>query len=189
MVVASAGTRVGAVLGSKAGVQHRLPARVMLADVIEVRRYDHADHDAVVQLHHEALGATGAHLGPGPWDADLKRIDEVYLADGGEFLVATLDGEIVAMGALRRIEDEVAEIKRMRTAPAHQRRGLGRQVLICLERRAWELGYRRLCLDTTEKQFAARQLYETAGYREIRREPGLAVDENIIYEKNLVADG
>ena len=160
----------------------------MLVVVIEVRQYDRADHDAVVQLHHEALAATGGHLGPGPWDDDLDQIEEVYVAAGGEFLVATLDGEIVAMGALRRVEDQVAEIKRMRTAPAQQRRGFAREVLISLERRARELGYRRLLLDTTAKQFAARRLYEASGYREIRREPGLGVDENVIYEKRLAVD-
>lgn len=150
--------------------------------VLEIRRYTDSDHAAVVGLHHEALGATGAHAGPGPWDDDLERIGEVYLRGGGEFLVATLDGELVAMGALRRVDERVAEVKRMRTAPAHQRRGFGRAVLARLERRAEELGYERLCLDTTDKQAAAQHLYESAGYREVRRESRRSF-ELIFFEK------
>jgi ribosomal protein S18 acetylase RimI-like enzyme len=156
--------------------------------MIEIRRFDESDQPAVIRLHHAALGPTGAHLGPGPWDDDLERIGEIYLQRGGEFLVATLDGEVVAMGALLRVDDQVAEIKRMRTAPTHQRQGFGRQLLARLERRGKDLGYHRLCLDTTDKQPAARRLYERAGYRETRRESGRrGDDENIIYEKVIAS--
>jgi GNAT superfamily N-acetyltransferase len=153
--------------------------------VVEIRRYKDRDHAAVIRLHNEALEVTGAHLGPGVWDEDLQRIAEVYLRDGGEFLIATLDGEVVAMGALRRVNERVVEVKRMRTAPAHQGRGLGRRILLSLERCAVEIGYRQICLDTTDQQPAARYLYESSGYRETRREPGLGINKNIIYEKNL----
>jgi GNAT superfamily N-acetyltransferase len=153
--------------------------------MLEIRRYDSSDQAAVVRLHNEALLATGAHLGAGPWDDDLEQISEIYLDAGGEFLVAVADDEIVAMGALRRVDLRIAEIKRMRTAPEHQRNGLGRQILLRLERRAFELGYRRLVLDTTEKQLGARHLYETAGYRETRREGGPGDAENLIYEKDI----
>jgi GNAT superfamily N-acetyltransferase len=156
--------------------------------VLEIRRYS-ADDQAVLHLHNEALLATGAHLGPGSWDEDLEQISAFYLAVGGEFLVAVADGEIVAMGALRRVDARVAEIKRMRTAPAHQRSALGRQILTSLELRAAELGYRHLVLDTTEKQIAARRLYETAGYRATRRERDPADEENIIYEKDIGTGG
>jgi GNAT superfamily N-acetyltransferase len=153
--------------------------------MLEIRRFHQADQAAMLRLHDQALGPTGAHLGPGPWDEDLERIGEVYLRGGGEFLAATLDGEIVAMGALRRVDGRIAEIKRMRTAPAHQRSGLARELLARLEARAGELSYRQLCLDTTDKQTAARRLYAGAGYHEARREPGLGGDENIIYEKDI----
>jgi GNAT superfamily N-acetyltransferase len=155
---------------------------------MQIRRYTDGDQAAVIRLHNEALAATGAHLGPGPWDEDLERIEKIYLRRGGEFLVATVDDEVVAMGALRRVSERVAEIKRMRTASAHQRRGLGREVLLHLERRAVELGYRRLCLDTTDKQAAAQHLYTSAGYQETHREPGPGIDENLIYEKRLDPD-
>jgi hypothetical protein len=85
--------------------------------MLAIRRYVDADRDAVLELHHEALGPTGAHLGRGPWDDDLKQIPSVYLQSDGEFLIGVVGDEIVAMGALRRITPSIAEIKRMRTAP------------------------------------------------------------------------
>jgi GNAT superfamily N-acetyltransferase len=91
-----------------------------------------------------ALGATGAHLGNGPWDDDLRSIPVSYLQDGGEFIVGLVNGRLVAMGRLRHITDAAAELKRMRVHPAFQRRGFGREILGALENRARELGYTKL---------------------------------------------
>lgn len=154
--------------------------------MIEIRRFTNADQAAVVKLHNDALGPTGAHLGPGPWDDDLKSIDTAYLDAGGEFLVGVHGGQLVAMGAFRRIDSRVAEIKRMRTLPRFQGRGFGRQLLGRLETRARQLGYEVLRLDTTDKQAAARHLYESEGYLEVGRVPGPGTEENILYEKMLV---
>ncbi|MBV8711165.1 MAG: GNAT family N-acetyltransferase [Solirubrobacterales bacterium] len=46
---------------------------------------------------------------------------ETYLADREEFLVRIIDDEIVAMGALLRGSDMVAEIKRMWVDARYQR--------------------------------------------------------------------
>ncbi len=69
---------------------------------LEVRRYRSSDHDAVWALHNEALAPTGAHVGNGVWDKDLHQIEDVYLNNGGEFLVGIYDGQLIAMGALKR---------------------------------------------------------------------------------------
>src|SRR4051794_18882364 len=116
--------------------------------MLQIRRYQSGDHDQVWNLHNIALWQVGAHAGNGPWDNDLHDIEEVYLNNGGEFLVGVLDGQIVAMGAIRRITPDKAEVKRMRVHPDHQRRGFGRQILTALEDRARELGYHTLTLDT-----------------------------------------
>lgn len=103
------------------------------------------------------------NAGHGPWDDDLHNIEETYLKGDGEFLVAELDGEIVAMGALRASGTGRAELKRMRVNPRYQRRGLGELILEQLETRARELGVRILQLDTTVAQTAAQHLYRKHG--------------------------
>ena len=45
-----------------------------------------------------------------PWDDDLHAIAEVYLEQRGDFLVGLLEGELVAMGALRHTSARRAEI-------------------------------------------------------------------------------
>ncbi len=134
-----------------------------------IRRYEAGDREAVRRLHDDALRDVGAHLGDGPWDSDLDAIESVYLQDGGEFLVGTLEERIVAMGALRLDPDGRAWITRMRVSPRLQGRGIGQTLLDALHRRAAELGHETLHLDTTVQQVAAQRLYERNGYRETGR--------------------
>jgi ribosomal protein S18 acetylase RimI-like enzyme len=136
---------------------------------IAIRRYRPGDRGAVRDLHDAALNDVGAHLGTGPWDADLDAIESVYLENGGEFLVGVLGGEVVAMGALRRDPDGRAWITRMRVSPHLQGQGIGQMLLDGLHRRAADLGYTTLHLDTTVGQVAAQRLYEKNGYRETGR--------------------
>jgi ribosomal protein S18 acetylase RimI-like enzyme len=92
---------------------------------------------------------------------------------------------MVAMGALRRTGLDLAEVKRMRVEPAYQGRGYGQNILTTLEKRAADLGYRNLHLDTAVHLEAARHLYERNGYREMRRGKIGSLD-CVFYEKNLV---
>ncbi|MBN2448769.1 MAG: GNAT family N-acetyltransferase [Lentisphaeria bacterium] len=152
--------------------------------VLIIRGYEHADHDAVWDLHNRALHAVGAHPGNGPWDEDLHRVEAIYLQDGGEFLVGTLEGRVVAMGALRRRSPTHAEVVRMRVDPSLQRRGFGQAILAEIESRARLRGYRVLRLETTVRQTAAQALYEKNGYRRIGRAQSAGF-EVLLYEKIL----
>lgn len=138
--------------------------------MLAVRLYGEKDHDAVWELHNLALVDTEAHAGNGPWDDDLHHIEDVYLGNGGTFLVGEIDDRIVAMGAVRRTTSERAEIKRMRVHPDFQRKGYGRTILGQLEQFAWKKGYQALHLDTTVKQVGAQRLYEKFGYKQTGRE-------------------
>ena len=158
----------------------------MADQTLRVRRYGAGDREPVLRLHDVAMRGTGIHLGEGHWYDDLREIEDVYLRNGGEFLVGTLGGDVVAMGAVKKTTDDRAEIKYMRVDPKFQRRGFGRTMLEVLERRAIELGYETLHLDTAVRQRAARRLYESNGYREVRRGRKGHID-CVFYEKNALA--
>lgn len=151
---------------------------------LTIRRYEEADYDEVWALHNLALHSVGAHAGNGPWDDDLHDVGSVYLDNRGEFTVGVVDGQIVAMGGLKRRTDYCAEIVRMRVHPDFQRRGFGHALLGVLETRARELGYRSLRLDTTVQQVAAQRLYQKHGFREIGRAT-IAGFDCILYEKTF----
>jgi putative acetyltransferase len=84
------------------------------------------------------------------------------------FFVARCDGEIAACGALRRLDEATAEIKRMYVRPRFRGRGLGRAVLLALEAHARSLGVELLVLETGVDQPEALALYERHQF--VRRE-------------------
>lgn len=149
------------------------------------RCYKPDAHKAMRKLHETTLRHVDAFVErhENELDRDLDDIESTFPTNGGEFLVGVVEDRIAAMGAPRRTD---GEIKRMRVDPALQRCGRGRMMLEALEGRAIELGYTKLHLDTATHGSAARRLYETHGYREIRQ--GLVGPlESIFYEKSIVA--
>jgi GNAT superfamily N-acetyltransferase len=177
---------VARVLGAAATPRRRRDEPpVWTFSALRIRRYAPADHGTVFALHRECLAQVGVHPGDGVYyDDDLAQVEEVYLRAGGEFLVGETDGEIVAIGGLRRVDDTIAEMVRLRVRPSHQGRGYGAAVVAVLEERAVELGYRVLRADTTVKQPVALELYRSSGWREIdRRVTGATV--TIYFEKRL----
>ena len=76
------------------------------------------------------------------------------------------DGELLGVGALKRLDAEHGEIKSMHTTAAARGRGVGRAMLNRLLDVARAEGLRRVSLETgTIPEFApARALYESAGF-------------------------
>lgn len=77
------------------------------------------------------------------------------------------EGEtLLGIAALRQLSPGHGEIKSMRTAPAHLRRGVARALLTHLIALARTRGYARISLETgTAPMFAAaNRLYEEAGF-------------------------
>ena len=89
-------------------------------------------------------------------------------APGVTFFSAWGGDDLLGIGALKRVEDGHAELKSMRTAPGHLRKGVARAMLDHLVTRARADGYTRLSLETgTAPMFAAASaLYERYGFRD-----------------------
>lgn len=85
----------------------------------------------------------------------------------GTFLVARLDGRPVGCGAVKAVEPGVGSIKRMWVSPALRGAGVGRRLLLALEREAAGLGMGLLRLETNRSLQEAQALYRRHGYREV----------------------
>jgi ribosomal protein S18 acetylase RimI-like enzyme len=171
-----------------------------MSDELAIRRYEPADHEQVLELHERALRDTGGYVEdvPPEFEADLHDIAGTYL-DNGEFLVGEHRGEIVAMGGFRAMEhssdefersmtdpERTVELKRMRVAPARQRRGYGERILRALEDTARDRGFERMVLDTGPEMTAARSFYEKHGYEKTGRQTfDGGVVAVVFYEKKL----
>ena len=153
--------------------------------MLKLRRYQATDKPVIWRLHRLAIGEIGLNSRyKYPWEKDLDDIETTYL-EGGDFLIGEIMGKIVAMGAFRKINNETAEIKRMRVHPDFQRRGFGRIILEELETRAKKMGYKKMVMDTSEKWIHAQNFYIKNGYKETGRKVLHKRYHTIYYEKDL----
>ena len=98
------------------------------------------------------------------------RLDPQEVTDGnGAFMVAFRAAKSVGCGAIRRIDPDTGELKRMYVIPEERGRGVGRAILGALETEAQRLRLTRLVLETGVRQDQARRLYQQAGYLPIDR--------------------
>ncbi len=101
-----------------------------------------------------------------------------------------IEGKVEGMGALHRLESDVAEIKRMYIRQKHRGKGFGKKMLRKLVEKAREFGYSAIRLDTGDYMKAAHQIYRSEGFKEIERYPGCETPEpflphSIFMEKKL----
>src|SRR3954466_10893275 len=76
----------------------------------------------------------------GEADIGPAREASMFVAPDGIFLVTRDDdGRAVACGGIARFDETRGEVKRMYVAPATRGQGLGRRILVELERHAREL--------------------------------------------------
>jgi len=131
-------------------------------------------------------------------DADLARRDgddHVFYAqlnktDHLPTCVVAYDGDRpVGSGALRPLDDETMEVKRMFVSPDVRGKGVASEVLKALETWAAELGYLSLRLETGKRQPEAISLYTKAGFSII---PNFGkywnVENSVCFEKHLSVD-
>jgi DNA-binding MarR family transcriptional regulator/GNAT superfamily N-acetyltransferase len=85
----------------------------------------------------------------------------------GALLIARLKGAPVGCGALKLHPGEPAELKRMWVVREARGLGLGRRLLVELERYAWHTGASSVRLETNRSLTEAIQLYRGSGYREV----------------------
>ena len=97
--------------------------------------------------------------------ANHFRLDHEEVAEGrGAFLVVYSSGQPISCGAIRRIDADTAEIKRMYVEPQSRGRGIARRLLAMLEAEGRRLGVKRIVLETGARQREALALYERAGF-------------------------
>jgi DNA-binding MarR family transcriptional regulator/GNAT superfamily N-acetyltransferase len=100
-------------------------------------------------------------------EQSIPAEDDEMVPPGGAFLVATVEGEPVACGAVKTTAPGIGSLKRMWVAESARGLGLGRRLLAALEEEARALGLGTLRLETNRSLTEAIALYRSAGYVEV----------------------
>jgi putative acetyltransferase len=132
---------------------------------IEIRRSTLASPDAarLITAPNAELKATF----PEPGATHFSLAGAQIAPGDGAFVVAYLDEVAVGCGAVRRLDESTAELKRMYVDPSVRGKGIGRALVEALEREARLLGMTRVVLETGTRLAPAIGLYEAMGYARI----------------------
>jgi putative acetyltransferase len=98
--------------------------------------------------------------------SDIDEVGAHYFEKGGTFLVLMDEGRVVGSGAIRRLNDDICELKRMWFLKEYRGRGLAKEMLQRLLEFARRTGYKKVRLDLfdEQKQTQALEFYKRLGF-------------------------
>ena len=102
------------------------------------------------------------------FDQELAELPGHYAPPDGRLLLAEYEGQTAGCVALRKLESEICEMKRLYLRPAFRGKGLGRILAQAVIEEARAIGYKSMRLDTVEPEMKdAVGMYRKLGFREI----------------------
>lgn len=122
------------------------------------------DMDAVLSIWREFIANSPVNLDYQGNDAEFANLPGKYAAPQGGVWLADRDGEIEGCIALRKVDAQICEMKRLYVRPHARGRRLGNALVERLITEARAIGYREMRLDVQEKFLAARRMYAVFGF-------------------------
>jgi putative acetyltransferase len=139
-----------------------------MSDPITLLSVESQEQSADVrELFLEYAAAIGVDLEYQGFTAELAALPLPYVPPHGALLIARINEEMAGCVALRRIDGQTGEMKRLYVRPAFRSWGLGRHLIGEIIQVARRAGYTTLRLDTLPSMEAAQGLYRSLGFSEI----------------------
>ena len=107
--------------------------------------------------------AAGVDLAFQNFDRELATLPYEY----DPILIARAGGDAAGCVALRRIDDDTCEMKRLYVRPAFRGRSIGRLLAEAIIAEGRQRGFSRMRLDTLPSMSEAMALYESLGFADI----------------------
>ncbi|MGH7928077.1 MAG: GNAT family N-acetyltransferase [Candidatus Binatia bacterium] len=103
-------------------------------------------------------------------DFDLEDPIRYYTSAGGIFYILLNGGDVVGTVAIKKLDERVAELKRMYLLPKYRGHGWGAKLLEHALAFCRDKGFESCVLDTNVKQESAQRLYASYGFETYKQE-------------------
>lgn len=102
------------------------------------------------------------------FDQELANLPGNYAPPSGRLLLIRAGDEVAGCIALRKVDDNTCEMKRLYLRPGFRGRGLGEPIVATIIHEAKTIGYSKMRLDTIPGRMdQAIHLYRSIGFKEI----------------------
>ncbi|HEX5766161.1 MAG TPA: GNAT family N-acetyltransferase [Woeseiaceae bacterium] len=129
------------------------------------------------ERHQEDLHLIDRYFDSAAFEAELLSLPGKYSPPHGQLLLAFAGDRPAGCVALRGIDEEVCEMKRMFVYPELHGGGIGRVLADAIVEEARRLKYRTMVLDTSIRQREAQALYQRLGFE--RTEPYYELEDDV----------
>jgi GNAT superfamily N-acetyltransferase len=119
------------------------------------------------------------------YDEELRHLGNKYGPPRGKLILAREDGKPAGCIALKEMDAERCELKRLYVRPAYRGQGLSRVLMDRILADARAIGYKVMLLDTLPFLQTALRLYRAYGFEEIDRYNDSPMDTSIYLRKAL----
>lgn len=119
------------------------------------------------ELFREYAEAIGTDLEYQGFSAELAALPEPYVPPRGALYLAHVDDTLAGCVALRPLDGQTGEMKRLYVRSAYRSLGLGQRLVEAVIAAARQAGFRELRLDTLPTMASAQSLYRRLGFAEI----------------------
>jgi ribosomal protein S18 acetylase RimI-like enzyme len=116
---------------------------------------------------------------------ELSGLPGEYAPPEGCLLLAYDGGRLAGCVALRKIDAEACEMKRLYVRPEFRGKGNGRKLAEAIIDEAKRIGYERMRLDTVSSMVEATALYSSLGFKKIESYCYNPLDDAIFMEFDL----
>ena len=113
------------------------------------------------------------------YDEEVMHPERKYGPPGGRLYLARAGEELAGCVALRRLDDERCEMKRLYVRQAFREQGLGERLVRLVIDDARKMGYRHLLLDTLPFLTVAIEMYRRIGFVDIPRYNNSPLDDTV----------
>ncbi len=122
------------------------------------------DRAAVVGIFREYIASASVSLAFQDYEAEFAALPGKYAAPAGRLLLAWKDGAVAGCAALRQVDAQTCEMKRVYVRPGARGENLGRGLVLRILDEARQAGYARICLDVLPEFTAAQRIYAALGF-------------------------
>ena len=124
-----------------------------------------ADVRALFKEYGASLGISLCFQG---FEKELAELPGDYAPPAGRLLVALDEKQLAGCVGVRRIDQNICEMKRLYVRLALRGRNVGRKLASAIIDEAYKIGYEKMRLDTLPSMKEAIQLYRSLGFQPIK---------------------